>query len=342
MPSLLQNIAISLSLLILAGFQPELRAQGTSPEQPRAEIRLNPKITLAASEQVKLGDIATIVDRNPIRRAKLASLDLIAFDATKDVTIERSFIDIRIMLAGFESEQIQILGPEKILLQTPPATVMTDLVVEQAALESISQQYSIPVEEIRVRLVSPFMTTALPPGMELRHPRLEVMPTNQIPLGRVQLTIRILENDRVIAARMGSFEIARRQQVVVAASSLERLSIVKAEHLREEMRFVDTPTDRLTVDQLIGRQVLIPFRPDDALTLRHVGQPVAQEGPILIQARDAVRLIARKGRLTVTVPVAEAMQPGREGQLIRVRNIQSNQIVTGVVAGKGEVHVVLP
>jgi flagella basal body P-ring formation protein FlgA len=75
--------------------------------------------------------------------------------------------------------------------------------------------------------------------------------------------------------------------------------------------------------------------------LRHLGEEAVEEAPVLVQAREPVRLIARKGVLKVTVPVAEALQSGKKGQVIRVRNLQSNQVIAGVVVARGEVEVPL-
>jgi hypothetical protein len=68
-----------------------------------------------------------------------------------------------------------------------------------------------------------------------------------------------------------------------------------------------------------------------------------QDGPaaddaILIRVRDSVRLVAIVGSLHVTA-VGEALQEGRMGQLIRVRNVDSGKVVVGRVAGGSLVEV---
>ena len=65
------------------------------------------------------------------------------------------------------------------------------------------------------------------------------------------------------------------------------------------------------------------------------------ENAILIKPRDVVRMIARKRGLTVVVPAGEALQQGRLGEMIRVRNPQSRKIVIGRVLSSGEVEVPL-
>lgn len=329
---------VVMMLVFIAGASASAQQPGSGP---KVQLWLKEQVVHSTS-QVKLGDVCTITDQDRARQQVLQSLDLAVMKQDQNLKIDRSLIKIRLMLAGYEADQIVFQGASEVLVEHPPEVALTDLGVEQAVHESLCRQFSIIPEDLRVKMISPLIGNGLPELTQIRHPRLELLPSPQIPMGRVQLTVRILDRDRVVAARAVSFEIARRQQVVVANLSIDRNTVVAPEHIREEYRFVDTPTDRLTASQVVGRRVTIPFRPEEVLTLRHIGQVAEVEAPVLIQPRDPVRLIAKKNNLTVTIPVAEAMQAGRQGQLIRVKNLQSNQVVTGVVAGRGEVHVVLP
>ena len=62
---------------------------------------------------------------------------------------------------------------------------------------------------------------------------------------------------------------------------------------------------------------------------------------MLIQPRDIVRVVAQTGGLTVVLQAAEAMEQGRKGQLIRVRNVKSKKILVGRVISDSEVHMAL-
>jgi hypothetical protein len=60
--------------------------------------------------------------------------------------------------------------------------------------------------------------------------------------------------------------------------------------------------------------------------------------PLLVKNRDLVRLRVRIGAFEVTAR-GEALQDGRAGQSIRVRNVDSNKVVTGRIAGTRVVDV---
>jgi flagella basal body P-ring formation protein FlgA len=68
------------------------------------------------------------------------------------------------------------------------------------------------------------------------------------------------------------------------------------------------------------------------------GEPLPHDAPLLIKTRDLVRLVVHIGAVRVSA-LGEAMQEGRAGQLIRVRNVDSNKTVSGRVVDRGVVEV---
>jgi flagella basal body P-ring formation protein FlgA len=326
--------------LLLAGIAPWSQIIAQQPRS-QATVRLRPQ-AIANGTQVRLGDVADIFDRDLSRRTKLQNLDLAILNGSDDTTLNADLVQIRILLAGFDRDAVLVTGETQVLVSPPRAVNLTDLGVEQAVLEALCRQFAVPEDELAVKLATPFVGNLPSDVLAIESPRLDVLRSTQLPLGRNLLTIRILDGERVAAAKPAMFNITRRQHVLVAATSMERASVITAAHLQEEVRYLETPTDRLLPHQLIGRRITMAVRPGEILSVRHIGDVAEDEEPILVHARDPVRLIARKGRLTVTIPVAEAMQSGRKGQLIRVRNLQSNQVVTGQVVSSGEVRVLMP
>lgn len=303
-------------------------------------INLHPAVMLR-HPQVRLGDIADIIDADSARRNRLAGLDLTKFDLTSDLTIQKDFVDVRTQLAGYPAGTILFQGAEKTVISAPVLINLTDLSVEQAVHESLCRLFQVSRDELNVKLVGPFMGAWLPNQDKLLHPRVEVVPPSQLPLGKSQLTLRILDGDRVVAGRPAAFEVSRKQRVVVATSTLNRSVVVNAEFVREEIRFVDQAVDQLTLQQVSGRSVVQPLKPGELVTLRHLSGEVRANDPIMVKARDAVRLTARIGKLEVAIPIAEAQEDGRAGQVIKVKNLQTGRIVQGKVVGPGLVDVPL-
>lgn len=64
----------------------------------------------------------------------------------------------------------------------------------------------------------------------------------------------------------------------------------------------------------------------------------ADQVPVQLKMRDQVRLVVKIGPVRVTA-LGEALQEGRVGQTIRVRNVDSNKIVSGRVVDRNIVEV---
>ena len=88
-----------------------------------------------------------------------------------------------------------------------------------------------------------------------------------------------------------------------------------------------------------------PFRtgaPSDgnqpAALARDCRAQVLTEAPVLIKQRELVQLVARVGPLEIKAK-GEALQDGKAGQLIRIRNVDSSVIVVGRVVEHAVVEV---
>jgi flagella basal body P-ring formation protein FlgA len=69
-----------------------------------------------------------------------------------------------------------------------------------------------------------------------------------------------------------------------------------------------------------------------------VGPPAPADGPVLVKAGQRVTISARAGELIVSA-AGEAMQDGKLGQPIKIRNVDSQKVVTGTVSGPGAADV---
>ena len=80
-------------------------------------------------------------------------------------------------------------------------------------------------------------------------------------------------------------------------------------------------------DELVGRVAATSLRTGTWLQRRHVRRPTVQTSPD-VRARDQVRVVAARGALTVALSGGVALESGRVGDSIRVRNPSSGQILT--------------
>ncbi|MBP8925810.1 MAG: flagellar basal body P-ring formation protein FlgA [Pseudomonadales bacterium] len=128
-------------------------------------------------------------------------------------------------------------------------------------------------------------------------------------------------------------EIRIYRNVVVAARALQRGDSLGPDDLKIESRDVLAPgSPALTrLDDAIGKSLRRPLAENTVLTASVV------EFPILVRRGDRISIRSHSGGISVRAN-AEALDNGRYGERIRVRNLQSAKVieVTVTAAGEGE------
>lgn len=123
-------------------------------------------------------------------------------------------------------------------------------------------------------------------------------------------------------------------QVLVMADEVPTGQPIAAEHLRLERRDVSATPDALSdTDAAVGRT---------GRSALHTGQMLARRlllAPVLVQRGQGVGIQAAHGGLVVTAP-GEALETGREGDTIRVRNTRSGKVIRARVIEAGVVEPV--
>ncbi len=132
------------------------------------------------------------------------------------------------------------------------------------------------------------------------------------------------------------FDLIAYDKVAYAAKTVNKGQIITAEIV--EWREVNTKTispQQITMlSQVIGNRAKYIIPAGRKLFLRQL-QP-----PKTVLAGDEVILRAETLGISVKIP-GEALMDGSTGEQIRVRNKQSNKVVKGIIAGPGQVEVVL-
>lgn len=155
--------------------------------------------------------------------------------------------------------------------------------------------------------------------------------------GKVRVDVSIYVGADRKASATVYLDVSYRLDIAVARQRIGSGEVMREEHLSAEKRIIDGSEVYLTMPQCLGRKLRVAVMPGQPLTEADVDSALKEE-PILIKARDPVRVFARAGAVRVTV-LGEALQDGRAGQSIRVRNVDSNKIVCGKVIERGQVEV---
>lgn len=131
-----------------------------------------------------------------------------------------------------------------------------------------------------------------------------------------------------------SVRVTYRAEVLVAARALPRGAIIGAGDLVVEERDLDDGGFGWLSDtaEALGKQVNRPLRAGTP-----VSTSVLEEMPVVTRGQR-VWLVAESAYLQVRM-MASALQDGAPGELIRVRNLETEKVVEGVVGEDGVVRI---
>ncbi|MEI8379269.1 MAG: flagellar basal body P-ring formation chaperone FlgA [Planctomycetota bacterium] len=164
-------------------------------------------------------------------------------------------------------------------------------------------------------------------------------------VGRIILDVTISSREHPSKTIPVTMDVRHFEQVVTTIRPLARGRAVTREDLCLSRRDVTGSAGYCTqVTQIVGR---IPTKPlpelhivkDDDFDAVTNSQPATRTGDFVIKRQDRVNLVAKTGGYEFTIS-AEALQNGRIGDVIQVRNSASKDIVSGRVISPTEVEIV--
>jgi flagella basal body P-ring formation protein FlgA len=148
------------------------------------------------------------------------------------------------------------------------------------------------------------------------------------------VSVSLMVDGRLYAKEILKFDVRLYRQVVVAARNMAVGETVTTESVRYE---------RMDVGRLAPGYVTDMDKLAGLVTRRSVasGQPLngsMVQKPVMVKRGSIVTIVARVNGIEVSV-YGQSLQNGREGQVIRVKNINSNKTVAAKVIDSGTVEV---
>jgi len=289
-----------------------------------------------------LGDIADITASSSAVERRLKGLDLLdRQSAGPREVISARHVQARVLLEGIDRKSITFVGADEcqvafgaeIVQVAATRSGMADDLLAQA-VQALAKAWMASPEDVEVQMLSSPSEQLKPvPGAI---PELE-LPTRVEP-GRVQARIRWVGQNRIERIDSISFEARLRQTVVLATHRIERGAPIRQQDIVEDRRLLANRVEQVRAEQVVGHVSRRGLSQGDLVTAKDLA---VQKAAPAIQARNGVKVIARKGRLSVTLQMAEALEAGNVGDVIRLRNLQSGQIITGRVVSNQEVEIPL-
>jgi flagella basal body P-ring formation protein FlgA len=329
---------MSAALLVCGLAAAMLRAEDPAGGLLYVELRGSADVS---NRLVRVGDVADISGGTPGLRSQASGLDLLelsTIESTDEVTAAR--VTARLLIAGFAPDQFEVDGAECAQIAWRPDQSAEERVLA-AIRRGVEERLYVPADEVAPELSQPLPAALIQlidrtPDARL-DARFGAVPTG----GRTRVDVWVTTPGNETNVTGITVEIRFRQIVPVVAESVSARQVITADSVSFTEREVSQLGSVLPAEQVVGMAARRNLAPGDVIVSRDLTEPKEADAPVLIKARDLVRLTARKGNLVLTVPAAEALQSGREGEFIRVRNPSSGKVILGRVVAAGEVEVPL-
>lgn len=289
-----------------------------------ATIAMLPNV-LVEKAMVRLADIAKIDGTNPNLVKQLRELevtDLPQIGAGEYV--KKTRIGYLLLLAGIDNSKVEITGDISTVLRTGMRTV--DERVTFAVATEFARKLGVPQSDFTVHLTRPLSKY----DRVLRSPKVELraFPVRTARLGPNSMRMGIYADNRLLQTFSASVDVGILRNVPVTKRIVTRNMKLSADDY-EWKRVAIRDLDYLPEDtDLVDKRLTVRLNPGDVIRPGHIRKHVEPKQPFVVNTRDNVKVIARKGPLLVTLGGAVALDRGRVGDTIRVRNPDSQKILT--------------
>ncbi|MBM7622909.1 flagellar basal body P-ring formation chaperone FlgA [Sporohalobacter salinus] len=309
-----------------------LLISSTGFAQDKIKLEINHKVK-AEKQSLHLGDIAKI--EAPLKlKEQLSTINLGQAPLPGYTRVlKRDYILSALQREGFNSNKISYKIPKQIRVTTP-YQVLDREQLEKKVQQYIKQNLAVGSEDIEIEIQKTDKEVRLPVGKV----KLQIGNVNTKKLlGRIAIPVNIYVDGKLAKKKYVQAQITAYQKVLVAKESIERRQSLAKDLFKWEKR---------ELAKLYGNQ---PFTNLDSLSNYRLerrinsGQILTKnliEIPPLVKRRDKIKIVAEVGQVRVST-VGVALESGAEGDIIKVRNIKSDQEIMAKVIEKKVVKAIL-
>jgi len=296
------------------------------------EITTYDKVEISGPD-ILLGDIATISGDDANRVNELKQLKIgNAANPGSSVVLTNELLGARLVGAGGNYSDIVWNVAEPITITTKSQLISSEMLAdlaksyinEQLTPSKDAKEYHVDGVDLPNPVIAPdgklTLKVTLPYGIKYN------VPTNA--------TVNIYIDDRLYSSSIVRFKVRVYEQVAVVGQTLPVKHIIT----RDDLHFEKLDTSKMApgyitkIDSVIGletRRILKNGTPLNSYML---------EKPVIIKQLAMINIMSNVNGIVVKTS-GQALQDGREGNVIRVKNVSSNKVVTGKVIDGSTVEV---
>jgi flagella basal body P-ring formation protein FlgA len=291
---------------------------------------------MVSGSQVRIGDIADLQGCEEPQREQIARLDLAELPlSSQPILVTQQQIGFRLQLAGLAAGSYRLQGPSCVRVSRPEGEGL-EAKIAAVARRSLEQKLSGQGEDYRIELPQAVVLPPLSADSGDIHLEAEVR-SPIVPPCRVSVEVVIYVRGARRTGVIVYLDVKKLQPVPVAIRHIDTGEAFSRDNVHlERVALTNAQMTSVPIARLMGRRARRPMS---------AGHPIEPEDleaeaqtAVIVRTNDLVHLIATVGPLQVKTR-GQALQEGRAGQLIQVRNLESKNVVTGRVLDRSTVEV---
>ena len=287
--------------------------------------------SMVRGPEIRLGDIADIHGRDGGQVDRLRAIEVGRAPLPGLTrTLDAAYLKARLRLANVDLGTLALDAPSVISVTTASQQV------SGAELVAAVREHLLAARSEDATRLSIQPTGATPPTLIVPAGQVELRTRTRAGaeiLGSISVTVEAWVDGALARSLSVPVRVGLQSEVVVAARPITRGARLDSEDLRVERRELTAGQDPVrVVDAVVGLRAVRGIAVGEPIQMSLVDQPP------LVHRGDIV-LLTTEGRGLRAVTQGEAKEDGKEGQVIRVRNLHSNREVYGQVDAERSVRV---
>jgi len=294
-------------------------------------VELRPE-TVAMGESLRLEDIAYIQSMDKKLERAVAKVEVGRAPAlgSKRFFAKTDLLTI-LKGAGVDVSKITLSGSEKTEVTRKSISISGEEILSVAKDYVIS---NMPWDESQAVLEQRRAPKDLSVGSgKIKYVVDPVYTSNWV--GQVVLRVKVLVDEREVESARVSIKIRIYADAFVATGKIQKDQVIEpkdivAKKVELTRRIVtDYASDK---NNIIGKRVFKTVHPGKVIGRSMLGEP------LLVTRDDIVTILARRGNIVITAQ-CKAVEQGAKGEIIKVKNVDSNKIVTAKIASSDIVTI---
>ena len=316
---------VARSLLLLVCSVGLVRAETATLISLRARVHVDQPV-------VRLGDIATVQATDRSLASDLADLQISHLrEPGTTETISASRVEYFLLLKGFSPTGILVKGEStRVVFGSKKSNEekSNDELVTAAVRQAIANRLGLQTTEVSAQLTRPLGLSAKSPSPEIEF---RVLPSTKVPIGKCAVKLGVYEDERLIRTLSASLLVSVRRMVPVVHKPLTPNRPLQREDFVWQKANVQTLESLSPKSDIIGRRVVRRLSPGEIIRPTHLARVAQTQDPFVVQTRNNINVIARKGAMRVILGNAIALQRGRVGDTVRLRNPTSGKVIVATL-----------